>query len=105
MDIVKVLSIEGFVDYYLGYCKRIDEVSKEERKFKRAGKRYESKELLNLMRELQFVEKRYSLMCSVRELQEALRKYPEGSLEHSAVELINVKKDAMINSINRCINL
>lgn len=106
MDMFKMLSIEGFVEYYLHYCARMDEVSKEKRKLKRDGEMDKAKayvqESLNLIRELHFVEKKYSLMFTLSELQEALEAYPEGSRERMAVEIILGKKQSMLKNLNEC---
>lgn len=109
MDMFKMLSVEGFVDYYLHYCARMEEVSKETCKLKRAGEMDEAKayaqEIFNLTRELQFVEKRYALMCTLSELQEAIEAYPEGSRKRMAVEIILGKKQSMLKTLNECIAL
>lgn len=105
MDMFKMLSIDGFVDYYLQYCTRIDELSKAERILKKAGKEDESsakaKEMLRLLNEFHFALNRYAIMCTLNELQKALDAYPKDSREHLAVETVMEKKQTMLNTMKQ----
>jgi hypothetical protein len=109
MDMFKLLSIQGFIAYYLDYCSKTDKLQQKARKLKRNGEMVEAKavrkELYDLIRELSFTEKQYSLMCTLSELQEALVAYPEGSQERMAVRIVLDKKQSMLKLLNDCLGL
>lgn len=109
MDMIKLLSIEGFVDYYLHFCARTDELRKAARKLKRAGKTDEARakddESFNLIPEMQAVVKKYALMCTQNELKEALGAYPEESKEYAAVRIVWERKQALLKPLNDYLGL
>lgn len=110
VDIYDLLSIEGFVDYYCNYCAKMDELSKAKRELKKTGggedeKKAYAQEMHNLLLELHFVEDRYSRICTLSELQEALETYPEGSRERKAVKIVLERKQSMLKTLKECLDL
>lgn len=103
MDMIKVLSIEGFVDYYRTYCAKTDELSKERKTFKKSGELDKAEnaamKTMDLVHELAFMEEKYSLLCTMREIEKALAAYPENSREHMAVEIIREKKQKKLDTL------
>ncbi len=92
MDMMKILSVKGFVAYYLQYCTRMDEVTKKSRKFQEVGKDEEIQacvqEIFDIVHELRSVTDKYTCLCTLTEIQEALDAYPEDSDEHTGLKML-----------------
>lgn len=75
----KILSIEGYLDLYVNIIEKTDRLFDINDELTQKGEyseaRQVSKERYNLIVELQKLEDKYVSMCSMEEMEEALKKY------------------------------
>lgn len=108
MDILKIMSIEGFAAYYKEYLAKIKEVNKRYRLYRKmhggnsrnADCRKVMEEHTELVDEMHSIARKYAKLCSFQELKDAIDEYPEGTDMYGGLKIILDEKNKMMKTMN-----